>query len=121
MDYLVMSFGHVALPLPQQSLPTVSVIQIWDFWGAAAPATRRSSGRTGGRAGTPFSDAFLNEFFIFRFVCWGSTSPNPIFSGLKFQVECSTNHVWGPRGDRDMANLVKHVLFAKDVFGETHG
>ena len=42
-------------------------------------------------------------------------------SGVKFHVECTQNHVWGPPGARDMTNFIKHVFLAKDVLGENHG
>ena len=32
---------------------------------------------------------------------------------VRFYVECTENHVWGPPGPLDLTNFVKHVFFAK--------
>ena len=45
----------------------------------------------------------------------------PFLSGVKFQMECTNNHVWGPPGAREMPNFVKHVFFAKDALGKNKG
>ena len=71
----------------------------------------------------PFDRAL---FFISGFVgiCgWRSTGPGryPILSSMKFRVECSQKHVWGPPGARVMSIFVKTYIFVKVELGDDHG
>ena len=46
---------------------------------------------------------------------------NPFLFLMKFNVECTQNHVWGPPVARVMSIFVKAYIFGKVELGEAHG
>ena len=73
--------------------------------------------RADGRARDPYPDNLFNFWDLF----WGSTGPGRylIFFLVKFHVECTHNHVWGPPGARVMTIFIKAYIFVKVELGPT--
>ena len=84
---------------------------------------RHPDPRLGWVGGDPISSCICLDFLISLDFILRPTGPRryAIVLGVKFQVECGQNHVWGPLGARDLSIFVKHVfLVAEIALGNNH-